>query len=183
MIATKFIKFFLGEIFDFLTPIWFLCACGKTHYKILPQNFDILFLLCTNFIHTRHKLGHTNRIWACFKFAFLSSIAFFTLPNYFAKLAVFFLNIVAIVLPLPNPNDPKQHEACCPLCKQTLNDLLLGKSSSPSFKPLHYYKYNHKCVSSDSYMHSNCSKVDSFYTSKSDFLLLNEDAKNSKDLN
>lgn len=24
---------------------------------------------------------------------------------------------VAIVLPLPNPDDPKAHEACCPLCK------------------------------------------------------------------
>lgn len=26
--------------------------------------------------------------------------------------------IVALVLPLPNPSDPRQHEACCPLCKQ-----------------------------------------------------------------
>ncbi|XP_062535716.1 uncharacterized protein LOC134204925 isoform X3 [Armigeres subalbatus] len=25
---------------------------------------------------------------------------------------------VALVLPLPNPNDPRQHEACCPLCKK-----------------------------------------------------------------
>lgn len=25
--------------------------------------------------------------------------------------------LVTIVLPLPNPDDPKQHEACCPLCK------------------------------------------------------------------
>lgn len=26
-------------------------------------------------------------------------------------------SVVTIVLPLPNPDDPKQHEACCPLCK------------------------------------------------------------------
>lgn len=26
---------------------------------------------------------------------------------------------VALVYPLPNPNDPRQHEACCPLCKPT----------------------------------------------------------------
>lgn len=24
------------------------------------------------------------------------------------------------MLPLPNPDDPKQHEACCPLCKINL---------------------------------------------------------------
>lgn len=28
--------------------------------------------------------------------------------------------VVALVLPLPNPNDPRQHEACCPLCKQSV---------------------------------------------------------------
>lgn len=36
------------------------------------------------------------------------------------------MNIVAIVLPLPNPCDPRQHEACCPLCKQP--DLTYRKS-------------------------------------------------------
>lgn len=26
-------------------------------------------------------------------------------------------HLVALVFPLPNPGDPRQHEACCPLCK------------------------------------------------------------------
>uniref|UniRef100_A0A182M415 Uncharacterized protein n=1 Tax=Anopheles culicifacies TaxID=139723 RepID=A0A182M415_9DIPT len=44
---------------------------------------------------------------------------------------------VALVLPLPNPNDPRQHEACCPLCKQpellSLRQLLLWQRKKFQF--------------------------------------------------
>lgn len=47
---------------------------------------------------------------------------------------------VALVLPLPNPNDPRQHEACCPLCKQPelgFKQLLLWQKKKFQFQKLY----------------------------------------------
>lgn len=38
----------------------------------------------------------------------------------------FLLRSVTIVLPLPDPDDPKQHEACCPFCKiNSISDVVV----------------------------------------------------------
>lgn len=59
---------------------------------------------------------------------------------------------MALVLPLPNPNDPSQHEACCPLN----DDLAVRWDHRGGY-------YNHKC-----------SFHNSLYSKNSYFVILND---------
>lgn len=58
------------------------------------------------------------------------------------------IDAVALVLPLPNPNDPTQHEACCPLCKEPmmmkLNTKLQNKQINTKCKLLYHCTEEHK---------------------------------------
>lgn len=103
---------------------------------------DFFFLLFSfNYSH------FSNRMTFCFYFVLFSKnkiekkkLTNFTIVNYLVfrvvnrvwcpSFTIYFqcksqkLNwnsVVSIVLPLPHPDDPKQHEACCPLCKKHLS--------------------------------------------------------------
>lgn len=64
-------------------------------------NVEMIFLhglFCYEFFIRRYKYSHSH------------------IENWLS-LFMLRMNLVTIVLPLPNPDDPRQHEACCPLCK------------------------------------------------------------------
>lgn len=78
-------------------------------YRLIIASYSCSFSLIYFFVIFLPKIESSQKL-GC------SAARFFPIlpisPAFCMTLAV------ALVLPLPNPNDPRQHEACCPLCKK-----------------------------------------------------------------
>lgn len=124
--------FFYFALFSFFYerfPKW-ICSLGifnliqicydfafNTFWKLLSTYSRIAFIC---FYAWSFPFSHLNGI---FHFAFLFN--FDPFQNLFLckkflrekNAAIRILGVVTIILPLPDPDKPQEHEACCPLCK------------------------------------------------------------------
>lgn len=96
-----------------------------------PWQWNLVYLT------DRFSMSYFDFDLICYKLCCLLSLCW---PMFyiFARVAdMLYSPTVALVLPLPNPNDPRQHEACCPLCKQpellSLRQLLMWQRKKFQF--------------------------------------------------
>lgn len=103
---------------------WFYYFSVSVKFYDFPtKKQTIMFLLyfnCMNTLDFRHNFRNRFLHDLYIAFVFVNWIIVFN------EMGQFYCT-VTIVLPLPNPDDPKQHEACCPLCKSSFRNFYFKK--------------------------------------------------------
>lgn len=105
------------KIFHTFWIVWYIFFYGNFNYVYEIDRFiyyayvffrNVFMILCMFF-------PSTNDTFACFEC--LKLICVWTNYWFFFLVRICYRVLVTIVLPLPDPDNPQEHEACCPLCK------------------------------------------------------------------
>lgn len=123
-------------LFDCCVPYvtWCDCGCLNKHIYFKTEIMFNNFMISVKFVFLFLQFGFINyffflfylQIFACVMYVFWIKIIVKLYYSYFSQFrnsggtlmgVCTWYDTVALVFPLPNPNDPHQHEACCPLCK------------------------------------------------------------------
>lgn len=124
----------LKNNFIFLFKIWFFSKCNSIAYlypefeifDLISFSMHVCFLFPPIFVLISNlfwKYSNVEKLlWFLLCIDWMNDINIWIIFNAFdcERLDGFknqFSGTVTIVLPLPDPDNPDEHEACCPLCK------------------------------------------------------------------